>query len=128
MTTQMSYARRGVATDEMKQVAKDEDVTLEWLLPRVATGSIIIPSNNVRPQKIHNVGIGKGMKTKVNVNIGSSTLNVNVEEEIEKAKVALKYHADTIMDLSDGGDVGQIRRSLLDAAPITFGRVPIYAA
>ena len=128
MTTQMSYARRGVATDEMRQVAKDEDVTLDWLLPKIATGSIIIPSNNVRPQKIHNVVIGKVMKTKVNVNIGSSTLNVNIEEEVEKAKVALKYHADTIMDLSDGGDVGQIRRTLLDAAPITFGTVPIYEA
>ena len=89
MVTQMSSARRGIATDEMKQVAKDEDVTLDWLLPKIATGSIIIPSNNVRPQKIHNVGIGKGMKTKVNVNIGTSTLNVNVEEEVEKAKVAV---------------------------------------
>ena len=68
------------------------------------------------------------MKTKVNVNIGTSTLNVNVEEEIEKAKVAVKYHADTIMDLSDGGDVGSIRRTLLDTAPITFGTVPIYEA
>ena len=128
MATQMTSARRGIATDEMKQVAKDEDVTLDWLLPKIAIGSIIIPSNNVRPQKIHNVGIGKGMKTKVNVNIGTSTLNVNVEEEIEKAKVAVKYHADTIMDLSDGGDVGSIRRTLLDAAPITFGTVPIYEA
>jgi len=128
MATQMTSARRGVATDEMKQVAKDEDVTLDWLLPKIAIGSIIIPSNNVRPQKIHNVGIGKGMKTKVNVNIGTSTLNVNVEEEIEKAKVAVKYHADTIMDLSDGGDVGSIRRTLLDTAPITFGTVPIYEA
>ena len=128
MATQMTSARRGVATDEMKQVARDEDVTLDWLVPKIASGSIIIPSNNVRPQKIHNVGIGKGMKTKVNVNIGSSTLNVNVDEEIEKAKVAVKYHADTIMDLSDGGDVGSIRRSLLDAAPITFGTVPIYEA
>jgi len=128
MATQMSSARRGIATDEMKQVAKDEDVTLDWLLPKIAIGSIIIPSNNVRPQKIHNVGIGKGMKTKVNVNIGTSTLNVNVEEEVEKAKVAVKYHADTIMDLSDGGDVGSIRRTLLDAAPITFGTVPIYEA
>ena len=118
MATQMSSARRGVATDEMKQVAKDEDVTLDWLLPKIASGSIIIPSNNVRPQNIHNVGIGKGMKTKVNVNIGTSTLNVNIEEEVEKAKVAVKYHADTIMDLSDGGDV----------APITFGTVPIYEA
>jgi phosphomethylpyrimidine synthase len=128
MATQMSSARRGVATDEMKQVAKDEDVTLDWLLPKIASGSIIIPSNNTRPQKIHNVGIGKGMKTKVNVNIGTSTLNVNIEEEIEKAKVAVKYHADTIMDLSDGGDVGKIRRALLDVAPITFGTVPIYEA
>jgi len=128
MATQMSSARRGVATDEMKQVAKDEDVTLDWLLPKIASGSIIIPSNNTRTQKIHNVGIGKGMKTKVNVNIGTSTLNVNIEEEIEKAKVAVKYHADTIMDLSDGGDVGEIRRVLLDAAPITFGTVPIYEA
>ena len=128
MATQMTSARRGVATDEMKKVAKDEDVTLDWLVPKIASGSIIIPSNNVRPQKIHNVGIGKGMKTKVNVNIGSSTLNVDVNEEIEKAKVAVKYHADTIMDLSDGGDVGSIRRALLDAAPITFGTVPIYEA
>jgi len=128
MVTQMRSARRGIATDEMKQVARDEDVTLDWLIPKVAKGSIIIPSNNVRPQKIHNVGIGNGMKTKVNVNIGTSTLNVNVEEEVEKAKVAVKYHADTIMDLSDGGDVGTIRRTLLDAAPITFGTVPIYEA
>ena len=128
MTTQMTSARRGVATDEMKQVAKDEDVSLEWLIPKIAKGSIIIPSNNVRPQKIHNVGIGKGLKTKVNVNIGTSTLNVNIEEEVEKAKVAIKYHADTIMDLSDGGDVKKIRQTLMDAAPITFGTVPIYEA
>jgi len=76
----MSAARRGVATDQMKLVARDEDVTLDWLLPKIAKGSIIIPSNNVRPQKIHNVGIGKGLKTKVNVNIGTSTLNINLEE------------------------------------------------
>jgi len=128
MATQMTSARRGIATDEMKQVAKDEDVTLDWLIPKVAKGSIIIPSNNVRKEKIHNVGIGKGMKTKVNVNIGTSTLNVNLEDEIEKAKVAIKYHADTIMDLSDGGDVGSVRRKLLEVAPITFGTVPIYEA
>ena len=128
MATQMTSARRGVATDEMKQVAKDEDVTLDWLIPKIASGSIIIPSNNVRKEKIHNVAIGKGTKTKVNVNIGTSTLNVNIDEEIEKAKVAVKYHADTIMDLSDGGDVGIVRRKLLEVAPITFGTVPIYEA
>ena len=128
MATQMTSARRGMATDEMKQVAKDEDVTLDWLIPKVASGSIIIPSNNVRKEKIHNVAIGKGTKTKVNVNIGTSTLNVDIDEEIEKAKVAVKYHADTIMDLSDGGDVGIVRRKLLEVAPITFGTVPIYEA
>ena len=128
MATQMTSARRGIATDEMKQVAKDEDVTLDWLVPKIASGSIIIPSNNVRKEKIHNVGIGKGTKTKVNVNIGTSTLNVNIDEEVEKAKVAVKYHADTIMDLSDGGDVGVVRRRLLEVAPITFGTVPIYEA
>lgn len=124
----MSSARRGIATDEMKKVAKNEDVSLDWLIQKIAKGSIIIPSNNERNQKIHNVGIGNGMKTKVNVNIGTSTLNVNLEEEIEKAKVAVKYHADTIMDLSDGGDVRKIRQTLLDVAPITFGTVPIYEA
>ena len=128
MATQMTSARRGIATDEMKQVAKDEDVTLDWLIPKVASGSIIIPSNNVRKEKIHNVAIGKGTKTKVNVNIGTSTLNVDIDEEVEKAKVAVKYHADTIMDLSDGGDVGIVRRKLLEVAPITFGTVPIYEA
>ena len=128
MATQMTSARRGIATDEMKQVAKDEDVTLDWLIPKIASGSIIIPSNNVRKEKIHNVAIGKGTKTKVNVNIGTSTLNVDIDEEVEKAKVAVKYHADTIMDLSDGGDVGVVRRRLLEVAPITFGTVPIYEA
>ena len=114
MTTQMASARRGVATDEMKQVAKDEDVSIDWLISKISRGSIIIPSNNARPQKIHNVGIGKGLKTKVNVNIGTSTLNVNLDEEIEKAKVAIKYHADTMMDLSDGGDVKKIRQTLME--------------
>lgn len=124
----MSAARRGIATEEMKQVAKDEDVTIDWLLPKIANGSIIIPHNNERKQKIHVVGIGKGMRTKVNVNIGNSTLSNNLEDEVKKAKVAVKHHADTIMDLSDGGDVGLFRRTLLEAAPITFGTVPIYEA
>jgi phosphomethylpyrimidine synthase len=124
----MNAARRGVATDEMKAVACDEGVTLEWLMPKIAIGSIIIPHNNARTQKIRVVGIGKGLKTKVNVNIGNSTLNQNLDEEIHKAKVAIKYHADTIMDLSDGGNVGLYRRKLLEVAPIAFGTVPVYEA
>ncbi len=126
--TQMYEARQGKPTPQMIQVAKDEDVDIQWLMKRMAAGSIIIPSNNVRPQTIHNVGIGAGLKTKVNVNIGTSTIHADIQEEIEKAQVAVKYHADTIMDLSDGGDIGHIRRTLMGEAPITFGTVPIYEA
>lgn len=124
----MSSAKRGMATDEMKQVAKDEDVSLEYLVRSIANGSIIIPKNNVRKQKIRVVGIGKGLKTKVNVNIGTSTLYQNLDEEVSKAKVAVKYGGDTIMDLSDGGDLDLVRETLLEAAPITFGTVPVYQA
>ena len=128
MGTQMSSARRGVATDEMIQVAKDEDFSLDALLQGIAKGSIIIPKNTARKQQIKVIGIGQGLKTKVNVNIGTSTLYQNLEEEISKAKVAVKYGADTMMDLSDGGDINMIREKLLEVAPITFGTVPIYQA
>ena len=128
MGTQMSAARRGIATEEMLQVAKDEDIDINFLISKVANGSIIIPRNNIRKQKIKVVGIGKGLRTKVNVNIGTSTLYQNLDEEISKAKVAVKYGGDTIMDLSDGGNLDLIREKLLEAAPITFGTVPIYQA
>ena len=128
MGTQMSSARRGIATQEMIEVAKYEDINLDLLKRKVANGSVIIPKNNSRKQKIKVVGIGNGLKTKVNVNIGTSTLHQSLEEEISKAIVAVKYGGDTIMDLSDGGDLDLIREKLLEAAPITFGTVPIYQA
>jgi phosphomethylpyrimidine synthase len=128
MGTQISSARRGIATDEMKQIAKEEDIALDSLVHGIAKGSIIIPKNVERKQDIKVVGIGQGLKTKVNVNIGTSTLHQNLEEEISKARVAVRYGADTIMDLSDGGDLNFIREKLLDAAPITFGTVPVYQA
>ncbi len=129
MGTQISSARRGVATEEMMQVAKDEDVDLDYIVKNIAKGSIIIPKNVARKQKIKVVGIGKGLKTKVNVNIGTSTLYQNLDEEISKAKIAMNHGADTIMDLSDGGDLDFIREKLLDAAhSVTFGSVPIYQA
>jgi phosphomethylpyrimidine synthase len=128
MGTQMSSAIRGIATDEMRQVAKDEDISLDTLVHGIARGSIIIPRNTARKQQINVVGIGQGLKTKVNVNIGTSTLYQNLEEEVSKARVAVRYGADTIMDLSDGGDLNLIREKLLEAAPITFGTVPVYQA
>ena len=128
MGTQMTSARRGIPTEEMVQVAKDEDMDINLLIQKVANGSVIIPKNNIRKQNIKVVGIGNGLKTKVNVNIGTSTLYQNLDEEISKAKVAVKYGGDTIMDLSDGGNLDLIREKLLEAAPITFGTVPIYQA
>ena len=128
MGTQISSARRGIATNEMKQIAKEEDIALDSLVHGIAKGAIIIPKNLERKQESKVVGIGQGLKTKVNVNIGTSTLYQNLEEEISKARVAVRYGADTIMDLSDGGDLNFIREKLLDAAPITFGTVPVYQA
>jgi phosphomethylpyrimidine synthase len=122
MGTQMSSARRGIATEEMIGVAQNEDIHLNFLIQRVANGSIIIPKNNSRKQNIKIIGIGHGLKTKVNVNIGTSTLYQNLDEEISKAKVAVKYGADTMMDLSDGGDINLIREKLLEAAPILLER------
>ncbi|GIU71568.1 MAG: phosphomethylpyrimidine synthase [Candidatus Nitrosocaldaceae archaeon] len=128
MVTQLSSARRGVITEEMKIVAKDEELEPEFIMRGIANGSIIIPRNVARKEKIKIVGIGKGLKTKVNVNIGTSTLRVDLDEEVAKARIAVKYGADTIMDLSDGGDLDLIRRTLMKEAPIQFGYVPIYQA
>ena len=114
MTTQLNSAKRGIATEEMIQVAKEEQVDVNFILKNITNGSIIIPKNISRNQTIKPTGIGKGLKTKVNVNIGTSTLYQNIDEEISKAKVAKKYGADTIMDLSDGGDLNLVREKLLE--------------
>ncbi|MEM4237371.1 MAG: phosphomethylpyrimidine synthase ThiC, partial [Candidatus Nitrosocaldaceae archaeon] len=128
MGTQVTSAKRGVITDEMRKVAKDEGLEAEFIMKGVAKGSIIIPKNVARKQDIKIVGIGKDLRTKVNVNIGTSTLKINLDEEIEKARIAVKYGADTIMDLSDGGDLQLIRRRLMEEALIQFGYVPVYQA
>jgi phosphomethylpyrimidine synthase len=129
MATQVTSAKRGVVTPEMIQVAKDEDLSINLLKNGICNGSIIIPHNTDRQQnEVKYVGIGHGLRTKVNVNIGTSTLYQNLDEEISKAKVAVKYGGDTIMDLSDGGNLDLIREKLLEAAPITFGTVPVYQA
>jgi len=126
----MEEARLGKITEEMKIVAKIEDVPVEVIRRRVAEGRIIIPGNLRRKdrQEIKIVGIGEGLSTKVNVNIGTSSLVVDLDMEIRKAKVAIKYGTDTIMDLSTGGDLDLIRRKLLEVATVPFGTVPIYQA
>ncbi len=121
----MEEARTGIP-EVAKAVAKAENVTPEKIARGLANGRIVIPINplhNPRP-----VGIGKGTKVKVNVNLGTSEDCVDIEEELEKARIAQKYGADSIMDLSTGGDIDEIRRKIVKEVNIPIGSVPIYQA
>ncbi len=122
-------ARRGILTDEMKEVAKIEGVEPEVVRRGLAAGRIVILRNIKRAGRVKLVAVGEGMLTKVNANIGTSNTLIDLNMEIEKAKVAKKYGADTIMDLSTGGNLDVIRRKIMEAAePLPLGTVPIYQA
>ncbi|MBF0320503.1 MAG: phosphomethylpyrimidine synthase ThiC [Nitrospirae bacterium] len=124
--SQIEMSLRGEFTEEMNSVAVAEQLDINLIMRRVASGKIVIPSNVNR--KARAVGIGKGLKTKVNASIGTSTDIIDIEMEIEKARMAEKYGADTLMDLSVGGDVTQIRRAVMDAITLPLGTVPLYEA
>jgi len=127
--TIMSIARSGSTPDELISVARAEGVDVDKLRRWLAEGKVIIVRNIVRSGRVKLVGVGKGLSTKVNVNIGTSTTVVNIDMEKEKASIAVKYGADTIMDLSVGGDIREIRRELMRASePLPFGTVPTYQA
>ena len=125
--TQIKEARKGNVTPALKQVAAEESLAEEEVGELVASGRAVIPLNSCRAA-IHPVGIGEKLRTKVNVNIGSSEDFPKVEIELKKAEMALKYKTDTIMDLSTGGDINDIRRQILDKARIPLGTVPLYQA
>ncbi len=124
---QMQAARSGDITPQMRRVAEDEGLDPEVLAEAVATGRVVVPNNNGRtlPRPI---GIGESLRTKVNANVGTSTDSFSLEAELEKVAVALEAGADTIMDLSTGGDLVKIRTSILQACPVPLGTVPIYQA
>lgn len=124
---QMECAKRRIITSEMKHVSKTESVDVQWLCDRVAHGEIVILKNKVH-HGIEPIGIGKDLRTKVNANIGTSPENMNITEEIEKAKVAIRYGADTLMDLSIGGDLVEVRRRIMAEVPAIIGTVPVYEA
>jgi phosphomethylpyrimidine synthase len=125
--TQIEEARKGNLTEAAKAIAEEERVSPESLMGLVAEGKVVIPVNpNHSP--IHAIGIGQGLRTKVNVNIGTSSDFPAVEDELKKVDVSLKYETDTIMDLSTGGDIKEIRRTILDRARIPLGTVPVYEA
>jgi phosphomethylpyrimidine synthase len=121
MKTQVEQAHEGTVTEQMMSVAKLENIDIEVLLSRVANGSVVIMN-----REGYYVGIGKGLATKVNVNIGTSSLKINPDEEVKKAKLAEKYGADTITDLSMGGDISEIRRKIFDNTRLPITTVPIY--
>ena len=123
--TQMKDARKGRITEEIKRVSEKEGIAVEKVLNGVASGRIVIPSNLKRD--IEPVGIGDGLRIKINANIGTSMDFPDPEPEVEKAEVAVDAGADTIMDLSTGGDIDHIRREMLKI-PVPLGTVPIYQA
>ncbi len=126
MTTQMEYAKRGNVTDEMREVARAEDLSPEYIMRGLAEGRIVIPRN--LSHEIPAMGIGEGLRIKVNANIGTSRDICDVDTELLKAKVAHEAGADTLMDLSTGGDIDAIRRRIMKATPLPIGTVPIYQA
>jgi len=127
--TIMLECRAGSIPDEVMAVAKVEDVDVIKLARRVAEGRVVIPRNARRLGKVKSVGVGEGLFTKVNVNIGTSGTVVDIEMEKQKARIAVKYRSDTIMDLSVGGDLTEIRRVLMnESEPLPFGTVPTYQA
>ncbi|MEM2675956.1 MAG: phosphomethylpyrimidine synthase ThiC [Candidatus Bathyarchaeia archaeon] len=114
-------------TEEMRIVAENEGESPQALCQRIAEGTVII-TRNIRRENVHPVGIGKGLRTKVNANIGTSPDLCDLNLEIKKAKVAVKYGADTIMDLSTAGNLDEIRRTIIKAVNVPIGTVPIYQA
>jgi phosphomethylpyrimidine synthase len=125
--TQMHYARQGVITGEMAFVAKLENVTPEFIRSEIARGRMIIPAN-INHGSLEPMAIGVGSKCKINANIGNSATASNIQEELGKLDYCIKYGADTVMDLSTGGDIPLIRKHIIERSPVPIGTVPIYEA
>jgi phosphomethylpyrimidine synthase len=125
--TQMHYARRGVVTEETRFIARRERLEPELIRAEVARGRMIIPANINHPN-LEPMCIGVASKCKINANIGNSATTSNIDEEVAKLHYAVKYGADTLMDLSTGGDIPRIRKAIIGASPIPIGTVPIYEA
>ncbi len=127
MKTQLEVARDGIISVQMKQIADDEGLSAELIRDRVGKGEIVIPNNpNRKGQKT--VGIGTGLRTKVNASIGTSSDICSIEGEVKKAIAAQEEGADTLMELSAGGDLDAIRREVLKAVDLPVGNVPLYQA
>lgn len=127
MTTQILAARAGEITPEMLFVADREKLPVETILAEVASGRMVIPANKVHLQgALEPMAIGIAAKCKINANIGNSAVTSNVDEELEKLETSVKFGADTVMDLSTGKDIDNIRQEIINHSPVPIGTVPIY--
>src|SRR3989475_12480014 len=127
VVTQMHYARKGILTEEMHYVAKRENLSPELIRSEVARGRMIIPAN-IHHRNLEPMCIGVASRCKINSNIGNSAVTSEIEGELEKLEYSVKYGADTVMDLSTGGDIPAIRKAIIASSPVPIGTVPIYEA
>jgi len=123
--TQMHYARQGKVTEEMRFIGVKEGVDPDLIRAEVARGRLVIPANT-HHASLEPMGIGLALSCKINANIGNSAVTSDVDEELRKLGTAVKLGADTVMDLSTGGDINKIREAILAHSPVPIGTVPIY--
>ncbi len=124
-TTQMDAAKKAILTPEMEQVLENETISQSELMAGLAKGQIAIPANR-NHLNLKAAGVGKGLKTKINVNLGVSKDVCSFDAELAKARMAVKYKADAVMDLSVSGDTEGFRKKLVENIPVMIGTVPIY--
>ena len=127
MTTQLEAARAGHITPEMEFVAQRESLPVETIREEVAIGRMVIPANKVHlTKRLEPMAIGIAARCKINANIGNSAVTSDIEGELEKLHTSVHYGADTVMDLSTGKDIDNIRQAIIDMSPVPIGTVPIY--
>src|SRR3954464_10190305 len=127
--TQMRAARDGIITDAMRVVAEREALAPELVRSEVARGRLVIPANvHHLAGSLVPMAVGKVAKVKINANIGNSAVTSDIDGELEKLKFAVKYGADTVMDLSTGHALDETREAIIAASPVPIGTVPIYQA
>jgi phosphomethylpyrimidine synthase len=125
--TQIESARKGIITPEMEYVAKRENLEPELIRDEVAVGRMVIPANKVHLQKkLEPMCIGIASSCKINANIGNSAVTSDSQNELEKLHASVHFGADTVMDLSTGGNIDSIRQTIIDASPVPIGTVPVY--
>ena len=125
--TQLELARNNEISDEIKVVSEKENIGVKELVKKISEGKVVIPASKLH-KNLNPIGIGEGLKIKVNANIGSSPDRADISHELEKLQVCIDVKADTVMDLSTGGDIDRIRREIIKNSTIPVGTVPVYQA